>query len=371
MERYEKYKESDIEWVGEIPEHWEVKKIKHFCYVKGRVGWKGLKSSDFLQKGYAYLVTGTDFKTNRINWEKCYNIDQKRYEEDPYIQLKNDDLLITKDGTIGKLAIVDKLDKPACLNSGIFVVRSLDQQLSTQYLYWVLYSDVFKKFNGYTTYGSTIQHLYQNVFVDFSYTLPSIIEQFKISNYLKIKTKEIDELIAQKVCLLELYEKEKEVIINQAVTKGIDPDVRLKDSGIAWLGEIPEHWKLTKIGYSTTIVRGASPRPAGSPRYFNGDFMPWITVKEVTNAIGKNIKSTETFLTEEGSKLSRIIQPETLLLSNSGATLGVPKIAKIEGCINDGSGAFINFESNLLRDFLYWFFVSHTQIYREKMKGNG
>jgi type I restriction enzyme S subunit len=121
IRNYEKYKDSGVEWIGEMPEGWEVKKIKHRCYVKGRVGWNGLKSSEFMTKGYAYLITGTDFKKDVIDWNNCYHIDQTRYEEDPFIQLQNEDLLITKDGTIGKLAVVSDLDKPACLNSGILL----------------------------------------------------------------------------------------------------------------------------------------------------------------------------------------------------------------------------------------------------------
>ena len=74
MERYEKYKDSGVEWIGEIPEVWQTKKIKHCCYVKGRVGWKGLKSSDFLTNGYSYLVTGTDFKNDEIGWNNCYRV---------------------------------------------------------------------------------------------------------------------------------------------------------------------------------------------------------------------------------------------------------------------------------------------------------
>ena len=138
MKPYPKYKDSGVEWIGQVPEGWAVKKIKHRCYVKGRVGWKGLKSSEFLLEGFSYLVTGTDFNDAKINWKECYHIDKERYEEDPYIQLQDDDLLITKDGTIGKLAIVESLDKPACLNSGIFVVRSLEEDFTTKYLYWVL-----------------------------------------------------------------------------------------------------------------------------------------------------------------------------------------------------------------------------------------
>jgi type I restriction enzyme S subunit len=239
--KYDSYKNSGIEWIGEIPSHWEVKKIKHRCTVKARVGWKGLKSDEFLTDGYSYLVTGSDFKKDSVNWKECYHIDKERYEEDSYIQLQDEDLLITKDGTIGKLAIVKELVKPACLNSGIFVVRSTQEDFSTEFLFWILKSKAFTQFNDYTSYGSTIQHLYQNVFVEFSFPFPTFFEQTAIASYLDRKTAEIDDLIADKKRLLQLYEEEKTAIINQAVTKGINPDVTMKDSGIEWLGEIPEH----------------------------------------------------------------------------------------------------------------------------------
>ncbi|NCB85140.1 MAG: restriction endonuclease subunit S [Bacteroidia bacterium] len=256
MERYEKYKDSGIEWVGEIPESWDVKKIKHRCYVKGRVGWKGLKSSEFLTDGFSYLVTGTDFKNDTVDWDNCYHIDEERYNEDPYIQLQNEDLLITKDGTIGKLAVVTNLDKPACLNSGIFVVRSTKDDFSTRFLLWVLKSSTFTDFNGLTAYGSTIQHLYQNVFVEFAFAFPPVKTQISIANYLQKKTTEIDHIITNKQKLIALYEEEKQAIINQAVTKGLDPNVRLKDSGVEWLGEIPEHWEVKRFNFIFSFSRG-------------------------------------------------------------------------------------------------------------------
>ncbi len=256
MKKYDKYKDSGIEWIGEIPAHWSIKKIKHRCYVKARVGWKGLKSDEFLSEGYSYLVTGSDFKDDKVIWKDCYHIDKDRYEDDPYIQLQEEDLLITKDGTIGKLAIVKNLDKPACLNSGIFVVRSTKDDLSTEYLFWVLKSNAFIQFNDYTSYGSTIQHLYQNVFVEFAFPFSIFAEQTAIANYLDRKTSQIDELIADKKRLLELYEEEKTAIINQAVTKGINPDVKMKDSGIEWLGEIPAHWVVKKLKYISSLRSG-------------------------------------------------------------------------------------------------------------------
>ncbi|MEZ5045334.1 MAG: restriction endonuclease subunit S [Saprospiraceae bacterium] len=261
MRKYDTYKDSGIEWIGEIPGHWITKKIKHRCTVKARVGWKGLKSDEFLNDGYSYLVTGSDFKNDSVNWKECYHIDKERYEEDPYIQLQNEDLLITKDGTIGKLAIVKELDKPACLNSGIFVVRSTNEDFSTEFLFWILRSKAFTQFNDYTSYGSTIQHLYQNVFVEFSYPFPTPEEQTVIAAYLDHKTAEIDELIADKKRLLELYEEEKTAIINQAVTKGINPDATMKDSGVEWLGEIPEGWSTTRINRVIKVKDGTHDTP--------------------------------------------------------------------------------------------------------------
>lgn len=201
--------------------------------------------------------------------------------------------------------------------------------------------------------------------------LPPKNEQEAIARYLDYVVGRVDEVIGQKGELIERLQAKRKALINEVITRGLDPTVPTRPSGIDWLGEIPAHWGISKIGHNSSIVRGGSPRPAGDSRYFNGNYMPWITVKEVTNAEGKFITGTETYLTYEGSLCSRIIEPETLLLSNSGATLGVPKISMIQGCINDGSVAFTSFSNKLTRDFLMSFFETHTDIYREEMKGNG
>ena len=100
-----------------------------------------MKSDEFKEESYAYLVTGQDFVGADIIWKKCYQIDKERYDEDPFIQLENGDLLVTKDGTIGKVAKVTGLDKPACLNSGIFVVKQIKGVFEQNYLYWTLVSN--------------------------------------------------------------------------------------------------------------------------------------------------------------------------------------------------------------------------------------
>lgn len=255
MKQYETYKESGVEWIGEFPEHWKIKRIKHTTYVKGRIGWKGLKSDEFLEVSDSYVVTGTDFKDGVIKWDTCYQVPKDRYDEDPFIQLKNDDLLITKDGTIGKIAVVKNIPKIATLNSGVFVTRPISDDYYAEYMYWVLVSEVFISFYDFNKSGSTIQHLYQNVFNEFKFTCPSLKEQTQIANYLNNKTAQLDTLIAKKEQLISLLQEERTAMINQVVTKGLDPNVPMKDSGIEWLGEIPEHWSCRPLKALSTITR--------------------------------------------------------------------------------------------------------------------
>lgn len=215
-------KDSGIEYVGNIAENWSNKRVKHSCYVKGRIGWKGLKSDDYLENGYSYLVTGTDFTGQVVDWSKCHFVNQERYEEDPFIQLEEGDLLITKDGTIGKTTLVKNLDKPACLNSGIFLVRSLIPELDINFLYWVLNSNVFKQFIDLTSTGATIKHLYQNVFIEFAYALPPIEEQIEIQKYLFQKFDEFEVSINKVRTSIQKLKNYRQSLISEAVTGKID-----------------------------------------------------------------------------------------------------------------------------------------------------
>lgn len=215
-------KDSGIEWLGEIPAHWEVKRIKHTTYVKGRIGWKGLRSDEFLEFSDSYVVTGTDFHNGRIKWETCYQVPIDRYEDDPFIKLKNDDLLITKDGTIGKIAIVKDMPKIATLNSGVFLTRPLENEYYQEFMYWILFSDVFKTFYDFNKSGSTIQHLYQNVFNEFKYPLPPMKEQTEIINHINIKTNELDLVISKTKHEIELLKEYKTALISEVVTGKVD-----------------------------------------------------------------------------------------------------------------------------------------------------
>lgn len=111
-----KFKNTDI---GLIPENWEVINLKDNCILKARIGWQGLTTSEYKESGNHFLITGTDFKNGFIDWNNCVFVDKSRYDQDKNIQIQSEDVLITKDGTIGKVAYIDKIPKPTTLNSGV------------------------------------------------------------------------------------------------------------------------------------------------------------------------------------------------------------------------------------------------------------
>jgi type I restriction enzyme, S subunit len=154
-------------------------KIIDFCYVKGRIGWKGLKKSEFTTEG-PYLITGTDFCEEGINWDTCYHITEERYDESPEIIVKNGDILVTKDGTIGKVTIVEGLKGKASLNSHLLLVRPDNKKVLDKFLYYALKSKLFRSFIDQQKTGTTLAGLNQRKFEQFSIPAPDIREQERI-----------------------------------------------------------------------------------------------------------------------------------------------------------------------------------------------
>jgi len=159
--------------------------------LKARIGWQGLTTTEYLKEGEYYLVTGTDFVDGKIDWDTCHFVDAKRYVQDKNIQLRVDDILLTKDGTIGKAAYVDYLPNLTTLNSGVFVIRPNSDRFYARYLYYVLRSSIFNSFLNQLKAGSTISHLYQKDFVSFNFLLPSLEEQKSIVTILSDMDAEI------------------------------------------------------------------------------------------------------------------------------------------------------------------------------------
>lgn len=156
---------------------WISQRLGNAAMLKARIGWQGLTTAEYLDDGNYYLVTGTDFSDGKIDWANCHYVTKSRYSQDSFIQVRARDVLVTKDGTIGKIALVDALDKPATLNSGVFVIRPKNESFVPEFFYYLLLSKVFDEFLSQLSAGSTINHLYQKDFVGFTYQLPPTSEE--------------------------------------------------------------------------------------------------------------------------------------------------------------------------------------------------
>ena len=161
----------------------ETVKLGDYLYIKGRIGWKGLKKNEYLESSDYRIINGESLTKDGIDWRKAGYISAARYDESPEIMLQIGDILLSKDGTIGKIGYVDRLDSPSTVASGIFLIRNIKPDIiSTQFIYYLLKSKLFSAFIASRTEGSVIPHLYQKDFMGFMIPLPNTEEMNQFDN---------------------------------------------------------------------------------------------------------------------------------------------------------------------------------------------
>lgn len=265
------------------PPSWSYTRLKRHASMKGRLGWQGLKSDEYLDEG-PHVVSSAHFSGYRIRWEDCPRVSRERYQRDANIQLRHGDVLLMKDGAaLGKLAQVRQLPGPACVNSHLLLLRPLIPSHSRRFLFYLLDSKVFQEYMQVNGKGSTFLGVSQESIGNFPFASPPASIQNAIANFLDRKTVAIDALIEKKQKLLDLLAEKRAVLINQAVTKGLDPNVPMKDSGIPWIGEIPAHWEVKRLKYVSSFVTSG---PRGWGQYYS-DSGPLFL--RITNVARDNI----------------------------------------------------------------------------------
>lgn len=189
---------------------WEQRKLVDIATMHARIGWQNLRTSEFLDDGDYYLITGTDFKDGRIDFSNCHYVAKERYDQDKNIQIHNGSILITKDGTLGKVAYISGLNKPATLNAGVFNVVIKANDVDEKYLYHYLAGPFLMDYVSKRATGGTIKHLNQNILVDFPVVLPSYDEQKKIGetlqdldNLITLHQRKLNQLLTMKKFMLQ------------------------------------------------------------------------------------------------------------------------------------------------------------------------
>jgi type I restriction enzyme S subunit len=199
--------------VGEIPEEWDIVILNDYAIVKGRIGWKGLKASEYTETG-PYLIANKHLLNQKVVWDKCDHISSFRYEESQEIQLRTGDVILSKDGTIGKPAFLDSLPNKATINSTMMLLRVHDNNLDAQFLFYFLQTQSFKRFIFQKTSGSSIPHLFQGDMKQLKFALPPKEEQSKIISTLS----SIDLRLEKEMLMKEALKNLKKGLMNDLLT---------------------------------------------------------------------------------------------------------------------------------------------------------
>ena len=256
MRRYPEYKESGVEWIGEVPIHWKIKRLKYIADLNmGQSPPSEEYNSD--QIGKPFLQGNAEFGRHHPT-PKIYCPTAKKHASPG-------DILVSVRAPVGALNIADQ---EYGIGRGLCAICPRTNQLERCYTKYLL--EVVRTELHVVATGSTYDAVTVDEVSNLTCVVPLLSEQIQIANFLDRKTEQIDELIRIKERRIELLQEQRTALINQAVTKGLDPNVEMKPSGVEWIGKIPKDWNavpLTKYLESIIDYRGRTPAKIESGRF--------------------------------------------------------------------------------------------------------
>lgn len=355
------YKSAASRWFHQIPDDWHISKLKFLVNI---VTGNSLNDGEKLRfsfdenpelKGYNYISSkDIDVGTSKCNYDTGIIIptSETKYKVAP----SNSTLLCIEGGSAGKKITFTTED--VCFVNKLACFKSTETTHS-KFVYYFLQSNEFKN-----QFQSSLSGLIGGVSLtnlnDFEIPVPPLSEQTKIAAFLDQKTAQIDTIIEKKQKLLQLLDEKKKSVINEAVTKGLNPDVPMKDSGIEWIGEIPKDWSVKKIKYlSKVISKGTTPSTEGKALVDEG-----IRYLKSENIINNNVsRFPEFFIDEETNQLLRrsILEENDLLFVIAGASIGKTALLPKEFLPANTNQAvcFIRFKKNINFTFLHFVTMSN------------
>ncbi len=325
--RYDKYKDSGIAWIGEIPEHWEIKRLKNVSDFNPQ---NDQSISNFSEVGYLPMerLKNGYMLPSVIN---VYNLTQGLtfFRENDIVMAK-----VTPCFENGNIAIAKNLINNCGFGSSelfIFRVRNINRE----YFFYLLQEEKIKEVCKSTMIGTGgLKRISPTFMRNLLLPIPPTLEQQSIAIYLDQKCGEIDELITLQEEMITKLQSYKQSVITEAVTKGLDKNVPLKDSGIEWIGEIPEHWNIIKTKNAFKIIPGATPK-TDNITYWDGE-ITWITPADYKTE-DRVIKSGKRNITLAGlNSCGTSIVPENSIIFSKRAPIGLVAINIVPLCTNQG-----------------------------------
>ncbi|MBM7699658.1 restriction endonuclease subunit S [Kurthia huakuii] len=271
------FKDSGIEWLSHIPSDWEVKKLKYLAeIIDGDRGSEYPNDKDLVDNGILFL-SGDNLKSNGFNYSKVRFISEEKFAKLGRGKVLKNDIITSVRGTIGSAGLFSgEVYEQAFINAQMMIIRPR-KILDSKFLFYFTKTKAWKLCLDYFAYGTAQQQLSNKILMQLPIAVPGLKIQHQVIKYLDNKINTVDKIIEQKEQLTSMLEQQRQSIITEAVTKGLNPNVKMKDSGVEWIGEIPEHWNTSLLKlYLDKLTDGSH----FSPEMMDVGY-PYITVKDL------------------------------------------------------------------------------------------
>jgi type I restriction enzyme S subunit len=350
MKRYDSYKDSGVEWIGEIPSHWFKSKVRYVT----KEHRQGYYSSDSYSESGLKVVRITDLNDDRtISIQNSPFYALSDVEKERFL-LSEGDFLFPRTGGVGRFGIFT--DSTPSIYGSFLIRFRFNEEVLLRYMRYYFDSDFYLNQILSEIHGGVNQNVHVENIKDCILFFPNKNEQHQIVSYLDRKTEQIDSLIEKTRRKIELLKENRTSLINEAVTKGLNPHVEMKDSGVEWIGEIPSHWVRKKLNYlSEKIGDGLH----STPKYVDSSEYHFINGNNLVNGSIKIFESTKCVDEEEYLKHYIDLNENTLLLSING-TIGNLSFYNNEKVILGKSSCYINLMEDINRNFIYYVLLSSS-----------
>lgn len=301
--RYERYKDSGVEWLGDVPEHWEITKVKQVATKIGSGKTPRGGSEVYVSEGVIFLRSQNVHDTG-LRLDDVVYIRQEMDEEMDNTKVHGGDILLNVTGaSIGRTSIVPMSLGAANVSQHVCIIRIPDID-SREFLAVSLQGHSIKSQIELAQNGAAREGLNFEQIGNLVFALPASVEELRsITSFLHRQLQQIDALIEEQRRLIELLKEKRQVVISHAVTKGLHPDIPMKDSCVDWLGEVPQHWDIVPLRFLVKFISGGTPDKK-EPLYWEGS-IPWVSAKDmkVRRIDDSEDHISENAVTESGLKL--------------------------------------------------------------------
>ncbi|MDA7762288.1 restriction endonuclease subunit S [Crocinitomicaceae bacterium] len=333
MKRYDSYKDSGVEWIGEIPSHWESKQLKRLAKIGNGKDYKDIEVEI---DGYPVYGTGGEFS-------RC----------SAYLHT-GPSVLLGRKGTINNPLFVNE---PFWTSDTIYYTIIDETKIIPSLLFRLVHQIPFDLY----TYGSAIPSMNKSDYEVMKFPTPPLSEQKQIVSFLDTKTALIDSLIEKTQRKIELLKEKRTALINEVVTKGLNPHVEMKDSGVEWIGEIPSHWDKRKLAWSFNDIGSGTTPKSSNTDYYNNGTINWLLTGDLNDGYIYNTSKKITELALENHSL-KLYPKKSIVIAMYGATIGRLGILETETTTNQACCVLAESDIFHHKYVFYWLKASKQEI---------